>query len=372
MYDIACQLIRRGHNVSVYTTDAYEKNKRIAASEDNINGINVRYFRNISNYLAWGKKKFLPLSLSAHLKKTVNEYDVIHFSAIRNYLNLVSYPVIKKAGIPYVIDAHGSLPVATRQLKKIALLYDRFFVRPFIKDAKILFAQTSHERAMYEQLGGENISLMPLAINMKNFTDLPKKGRFREKHKISNEDRVITFLGRISKHKGISLLIDIFERLAKEMDKLKLVIAGRDDGYLAEVKNIINKKNLQDNVIFTGSVYDREKLSVYVDSDLFLFTPEYWEETSIASLEAMACYTPAIVSKQAEIPWLEDNEAGFMVDIDNNTDEVVRCITEFLSDRHKLETYSRNARKFIEDRFTIEKLVDQIESAYKAMIGEKT
>jgi len=364
MYSIAKTLVDHGHQVSVYTTDAYQKNIRVGVRKDDLDGIKVFYFKNISNYLAWNKKKFFPLGFRSFLKKTVGDFDIIHISGIRNYLNLVVYPVIKKNKIPYVIDAHGSLPVATQWLKGFAKIYDRFFVKPLLRDADLLLAQTQHEVEMYKSLGGreKNIKIVPLSIDLKEFSDLPVKGTFRQRYRIRDEDKIITFLGRINQGKGVNLVLSIFRELAARENKLKLVIIGRDDGYLDEIQKMVRDYQIEKNVIFTGPLYGREKLSAYVDTDLFLFTPTYWEETSTASLEAMACYTPVIVSKQAEIPYLTEYQAGFCLEYDQN--KIVGKAREILGDNKKQQQYGLNARRLVQDRFNIEKTIPRLEKLF--------
>ena len=55
MFDYARMLVSRGHKVTVYTTDAYRRDKRIEKAKDIIDGVEVRYFKNLSNYLEIGR-----------------------------------------------------------------------------------------------------------------------------------------------------------------------------------------------------------------------------------------------------------------------------------------------------------------------------
>lgn len=371
MFDYARLLVARGHKVTVYTSDAYRRDARIGKSKDVIDGVEIYYFKNVSNYLAWHKKKFFPIGFSSFLKKTVSHFDIIHISAIRNFMNLIAYPIIKASGVPYVMDAHGSLPVATKCLKMFAKLYDRLFTLPMIKNASVLFAQTKHEAELYKKLGASPgaIKLMPLSVDMEQFRNLPAKGLFRSKYKIGDNDKVITFLGRINKGKGLDVLLQVFGKISDSRDNVKLAIIGHDDGYLGEVQKKVLAMGLSDKVIFTGALYGDKKLEAYVDSDLFLFTPTYWEETSTASLEAMACGVPAVVTKQAEVPWIEEYEAGYNVSFDN-IDGIVERIKEILCSK-KNRGYAENARKLIEVKYNFQDRITEIEACFDRGIIEK-
>ena len=51
-YELSKELVQRGHEVTVYTTDAFNSKNRITKSEEVIDGIRVRRFKNLSNSLA--------------------------------------------------------------------------------------------------------------------------------------------------------------------------------------------------------------------------------------------------------------------------------------------------------------------------------
>lgn len=53
-----------------------------------------------------------------------------------------------------------------------------------------------------------------------------------------------------------------------------LVIAGPDDGYLAEAKSLCDSLSISDSVLFTGFISGEDKLKALVDSDVFI-TPSF-------------------------------------------------------------------------------------------------
>lgn len=369
MYELAIELIRRGHNVNVYTTDAYEKSRRIGLRNDIIDGVRISYYRNLSNYLAWHKKKFFPAGFRGAVKKHIRDFDIVHISSVRNYLNLVSYHYLKKNGIPYAVDAHGSLPVATKSLSGAAKYFDKIFTGRFVDDAALLFAQTDHEASMYSRFTDKKAEILPLAVSLGEFENLPLKGEFRRRYGVKSDEKIITFLGRINRGKGLDLLIKIYSKLLQGISCLKLVIAGRDDGYLDRVRDTVENAGLSDKIILTGAMYGEQKMELYVDSDLFLFTPVYWEETSVASLEAMACGTPAVVTRQADIPYLEEYEAGYVVNADDDITDICNKISYIIDDSSRLEQYSGNARRLIEERFSIKEMAARIEKLFMKAVN---
>ncbi len=99
MFSFAKGLVSRGHEVTVYTTDAYDENSRIGKSYDILEGVKIHYFRNVSNHLAY-KKRFIPAGFRNFLKKHINDFDIVHISDTRAYLSLFAYLYSKKMEIP--------------------------------------------------------------------------------------------------------------------------------------------------------------------------------------------------------------------------------------------------------------------------------
>src|SRR5690606_17748601 len=92
----------------------------------------------------------------------------------------------------------------------------------------------------------------------------------------------------------------------------RLVIAGRDDGFSEELLRKAKHLRIAERVIFTGQLRDREKISAYVDADVFVL-PSIHEGFPITVLEAMACGTPVIVTKGCNVSDVVDG-CGFVVD----------------------------------------------------------
>jgi len=367
MFSFAKGLVSKGHEVTVYTTDAYDENSRIGKSYDILEGVKIHYFRNVSNHLAY-KKRVIPAGFRNFLKKHINGFDIVHISDTRAYLSLFAYLYSKKMKIPLVLSAHGTLPRRKGGLKRI---YDYFFVNPMIRDSSLLVAQTEHEAQVYREFAGirKSIRLIPLPIDMTEFASLPEKGLFRRKYGITKKDKVLLFLGRIHRFKGVHLLIDLMKIVRNHDSNAKLVIVGREDGCLREVKDKVSEYNLGSKVVFAGPLYGKDRLTAYTDADVFVHTPIQYEETATASLEACACYTPVVVTKQASVPWLENYKAGFCVDCE--VEKIARRIIYLLNNNDRLKTYSLNARKLIEDRFDSDEVVARIEEGFLDIIAAK-
>ena len=61
-YELARALVQRGHHVKVLTTDS-AGHSRLSAGHRQVDGIDVIYYRNLSNWLAFRKRFFWPQAL---------------------------------------------------------------------------------------------------------------------------------------------------------------------------------------------------------------------------------------------------------------------------------------------------------------------
>lgn len=354
-YYYAKYLVKHGFEVHFYTTDALDQKRNQLLSEE-IDNIKVRRFRNVSNWLAWNFKLFIPYGFAKALqKKEVGKFDFVFISDLRDWQNIFTYRYCMKHKIPYCVAAYGQIQINNDLKGVIKRGFDIFLGKKLIHDARYLLAQTTHELNDYLTIGGDKQKcvLLPLAVNfdnkIKQFND---QESFRKRLNISKNDKVILFIGRINQLKGIDLIIRSMPELLKIFDDLKFVIIGRDDGlYLEKIKRLVSELKLNDKVIIHGPIYGEESYSAYQAADVFVFTPRYYEETSLACLTSLALGTPIVTTHQAEVPYLEKYEAGYAINFDEHElkEKLILC----LKDDKLLKEMSLNGKRLIKEVFDI-------------------
>jgi hypothetical protein len=85
---------------------------------------------------------------------------------VRTYLTASAYLATRVRRTPLALSAHGSLPGSSGLRGRVKNVYDAALVRPMLRGAALLFAQTAHEARLYEQFGGrpEAIVQLPLPL----------------------------------------------------------------------------------------------------------------------------------------------------------------------------------------------------------------
>ena len=358
-YEMSKHIHDAGHDVTVLTTDFQMDNDFI----DSLDGVEVVPFHcqmNIGSLL-------ISSSMKKYLKENINKFDIIHMHNFRTYQNIIVHRFAKKHKIPYVLQAHGSvLPFFQKQ--RLKNIFDLFFGHRILKDASKVVALTKTEADHYKNIGvDENkIEIVPNGIDLSEYENLPYKGIFRKKHGIKSNEKIVLYLGRIHRIKGLDLLVEAFSDLVNKMEGAKLVIAGPDDGFVSTLKTQIEDLKIGDRILFTGPLYGMNKLEAYVDADVYVL-PSVYEIFGITLLEACACGTPVIVTDQCGISDIVE-KVGCVVEYDK--EQLRDVIFKVLNDDGLRQRFGEAGRRLVKEEFGWGKIIENMEKVYKSTLGK--
>lgn len=373
-YEISKGLVRRGHDVTVLTTNLLEAETMFAPrkNEYNINGIKVRYNSN----LFYKPHGVIPMLYSPgvinHIRKSLMDYDIVHLHENRFYTSIFLHHYAKKYGVPYVLQAHGS--VSAKQSKEhIKMLYDFLFGSRTLRDASKVIALNQVEANQFKNAGvpDSNIAIIPNGIDLAMYENLPPAGSFKKKFDLDEREKVVLYLGRIHRMKGIGFLVRSFAYLAKiNGENLKLVIAGPDSGYLNKVHSLVNTLGISDSVLFADTLSEENKISAFVDADIVVnVEPE--NVFGLVPLEAAACSKPVIVSNGNAISEaVHKGKFGFSVKY-GDIDELVEIMRKMLNNDELLSEMGQKGREFVFENCDWANIITKLESVYEEVAGTK-
>lgn len=368
-YGLCKELVKRGHEVTVFTTDTLDSRNRVKETQEIIDGIEVRRFRNLSNTIAYRDKIFISPSMIFGLRNSLRNFDMIHMHEYRTLQNLIVHHYAKKYGTPYVLQTRGSM-VRIMTKVKLKQLYDILWGYRLLRDASKVVALTQIEAEQYKSMGvsPDKIEIVPNGIDLAEFENLPPRGEFRKKWGINNSQKIVLFLSRIHKIKGPDLLAKAFATLVKDYNNIQLVIAGPDDGYLLSLKKLIADLEISDKVLFTGSLYGQEKLKAYVDADVYVL-PSVYETFPVAVLEACACGTPVILTDRCGIAGMIDGQAGLVVPYDK--EQLQQALLHMLDDDKMRLRFGEKGKLLVREKFNWENIIKQVVSIYESCISSR-
>jgi len=365
VYEVTKELAKRGHKVSILTTDAYFDDK----NEQEYKNGNITIFR-FSTLFSWFAKKNIVLpsvDFILWVKRILRRFDCIHMHGHRNPYNVFISHYARKYNIPYIVQAHGDIPRigAWRRLK---WLYDVLFGYRLLHDASKVVALNHFEAYQYRCMGvpEEKIAIIPNGIDLSEYANLPPKGAFKRKFGIPEEKKIILYLGRIHKTKCIDFLIKAYAHLINDRhckDAL-LVIAGPDDGFLNEAKALANVLGVHDSIVFTGFISNKDKLKALVDADVFV-TPSFYG-FPMTFLEACAIGTPIVTTTLGDtLEWIDRN-VGYVTR--PTPRDLAEAMHRIISDDELRRSFSKNCIEIVKSEFSIEKVVESLEKVYEEVV----
>jgi len=332
-------LAERGFHITVYTSDQIDEHHRSPDRHECLHGIEIRRFPNPWNYLA-SQAAWLglcPLGLRRALTDTVAEVDLVHVTEARGAHARWAFAAARRSGVPVAWSPLGGLAAGVGIRKPYRRGYDVVHETPrLVREARVLIAQSDHEAGVFASLGAVRSQLhtIGLGVDARWFRQLPARGQFRHAIGIEPEDPVVLFIGRLHPDKGLDVLLKACATVRRSHPRLQIVLIGWDHGALRTVVRVSRALGLERALHVLPPAFEVARLQAYVDADVFAVAATTYEETSLAALEAVACGTPAVLTKQCEIPGLESG-GGLVTECDPGA--FAAGLSAVLDDPHRAE-----------------------------------
>jgi D-inositol-3-phosphate glycosyltransferase len=189
--------------------------------------------------------------------------------------------------------------------------------------ADMLVAATPVERAQMTWLYGaprERITVIPCGVDGRLF--YPRNQHDAHERLDLPCGRLLLFVGRIERLKGLDTLLEAAAQLVAEggHDDLRVLIVGgdiesnrADNPELRRVQALTRTLGIADRVDFLGSQPQAELPYFYAAADVTVM-PSHYESFGMVALESMACGTPVIASRVGGLASLvRDGETGYLV-----------------------------------------------------------
>lgn len=305
--------------------------------------------------------------LKSSFAQRIAHVDGIHIHGLWEQSTIEACRAATAAGKPYVVSAHGMLErwaLRNKRLKK--MLYAALIERSNVRGAACRLALTHAEAADYERFGCVGpAAVIPNGVTLPELRD--PEPFFAEFPELRGQ-RLILFLGRLHPKKGVDLLLRAWTEVATRHREAHLVIAGPDsEGTLARLESIVAEHRLQGQVTFTGMLRNQMKWSALAAAEAFTL-PSHSEGLSMSTLEAMGMGLPVIITRQCNLPEVQQHGAGWT--IEPAAKPLVAALSELLdqpSARNR-ETGQAGAR-LVEQRYNWAAVARQTAEVYRWVLG---
>ena len=208
-------------------------------------------------------------------------------------MGFMDLKIAKKAGAEICSVRSSNSNDGNALKSKIAHFLGKIFYRKYV-DVKIapsdLAAKYTFGKKAYRR-GEMHILHNALDLNVYNFDEQARKN-IRNDFSISDNVRIIGHVGRFSKQKNHTFLLDVFNEIHKKNSDTVLMLVGK--GELEDkIKEKIKALNLESCVIFTGVRSDIPALLSAMD--VFVF-PSFYEGMPNTVIEAQATGLPCLIA----------------------------------------------------------------------------
>ncbi|MFI3318318.1 MAG: glycosyltransferase family 4 protein [Rikenellaceae bacterium] len=148
-----------------------------------------------------------------------------------------------------------------------------------------------------------NIAITKYGIDASKVVTVHNAVRFAEKEEVEPErgveDKIVTFLGRITYQKGPDYFVEAAAKVLKRVPNVRFVMAGSGD-MMNHVIRRVARLGIADRFHFTGFLKGEDVHKMFQLSDVYIM-PSVSEPFGISPLEAMRSNVPVIISKQSGV-----------------------------------------------------------------------
>ena len=219
--------------------------------------------------------------------------------------------------------------------------------------------------------GLKKYSLIPIGIDLDEFSNIEKDKSLTEKYNLVNSFPVILTIANIIPIKGIDYLISGFNLINEDFENPKLIIVGEDKTEYADMlKRKVIEMGINDRIIFTGK--QSNVRSYFSIADIFILSSmKTGEGGPISVLEAMAS---GVLSYGSNVPGIRDQFREFPDQLfeSENPGSIANKILHFsrMSNEEKIKRISVQ-KEFIRINYSIENEIMRLQQLYVKVFDSK-
>ncbi|MBN2101727.1 MAG: glycosyltransferase family 4 protein [Candidatus Aenigmarchaeota archaeon] len=191
-------------------------------------------------------------------------------------------------------------------------------------------------------------------------------GYIRKKHKTGN-DRIVLYIGRLQKQKGVEYFIKAAGEILKERQDTTFVIAGFGI-FEKSLKKFSDMMKLGNKTVFAGKIANEELLPYYASADVFV-SPSLWEPFGLTITEAMSQKVPVVATDMAgAVEYMEDGKDVIRVKA-RSSDAIASAVIKLLNDEKLAKEIGNKGFEYCKKNFSWKKCAEKTLEVYKSIQG---
>jgi len=357
--ELGLELAQRGHEVHFIS---YAQPIRLRGQEHNIHYHEVE----VSRYPLFDYPPY-DLALATRMAEVAQLYDLdllhVHYAIPHSVSALLARQMLadgpRGRRLPFVTTLHGT-DITLVGLDRSYLPITRYSIDQ--SDGVTAISNYLRDRTVRVFDVKQEIEVIYNSVNCDVYTRIKNPGKLRAEYAPDGE-KLLVHLSNFRPVKRLSDVIEIFDRVRKQIPSKLLLIGDGPDRSVAEWLAV--QKGIHEDVLFLGKQDQvQEQLGI---SDIMLM-PSELESFGLAALEGMACEVVPIATRTGGVPEvIEDGVSGYLAEV-GDVDTMAQRAIELLSDENRLRAMGKAARAMARARFCASKIVPQYEDFYRRVI----
>lgn len=283
----------------------------------------------------------------------------------------------KRTSIPQLHTYHSLGAIKYKSVEAIPMIANtRLEIEKAVLETAERIIATSpqekeHLRSLVSTKG--NIDIIPCGTDIHRFGSM-NRSEARELLGLKPEDKIVFYIGRFDKRKGIETIVrGVARSLLRGNPHLKLIIGGgsrpgQSDGIERErIEGIVAELGMTDFTTFPGRISDELLPAYYTAADVCV-VPSHYEPFGLVAIEAMACGTPVVASDVGGLQFtVVPEETGLLTP---PKDEVAfgQGIDRILTNPEWRNKLGEAGRRIVESKFSWDGVAYQLSDLYMALI----
>lgn len=306
----------------------------------------------------------------AFVQHSGQSYELVH----TNYWlsGWVGLQLKARLGLPQVHTFHSIGAVKYGAVDRLPLIAQtRLEVeQQCLEQTDCVVATSPQEAITLRQLVSRNgqIRVIPCGINVQHFASVSKASA-RQQLKLTLDTRMILYVGRFDRRKGIETLVEACAKLPYPF-QLYLVGGSHSQGSDAHeqerIKAIVQALGLGAVTVFTGPISQEQLPAYYAAADVCV-VPSYYEPFGLVAIEAMAAGTPVIASDVGGLRHsIIHDETGVLVPPCND-ERLAAAIADIFADPERRKLLAEAGQQRVQSHFSVSAIAAQMHQLYECV-----
>jgi glycosyltransferase involved in cell wall biosynthesis len=354
VYCLSKKLLERGYTITVITRGS--AGKTVRESVDGIDVFKVSFF------------PFYPFHIKLHglfvgslLNWLEPSLTLVHLHTPLPPPIKTSLPVMTTVHTPMKVDArfHEVLdPVSLAERLQSMFLYPPIESKLFGLSEKITTVSWSVAKELGEY-GVDTRGITVVGNGVDEETFIPTRNK-------EDREKYVLYTGILRARKGLFDLVECARYVCDANLNVRFVICGTGP-FLRTLEKKVRRLGLDKKVVFLGYVQKEMLIQLYQNATLHV-TPSHYEGLPTVVLEAMACGLPEVATKVGGNSEIIINDVNGYLVPPRSPREMADVILRLLADSALRERIGRAARETIVNRFSWDKIADNVQRCYDSLI----